>query len=61
MVAKAEAAGVENILVDTMVIDILTLGLAVNAIDRIKDMYGYPCGCGAHNAVSTWKRLREKY
>lgn len=61
MVARAEAAGVKNILVDTVVIDIPTLGLATNAIDRIKDMYGYPCGCGAHNAISSWKRLREKY
>lgn len=61
MVARAEAAGVKNILVDTVVIDIPTLGLAANAIDRIKDMYGYPCGCGAHNAISSWKRLREKY
>jgi len=61
MVAKAEAAGVENILVDTVVIDIPTLGLAAKAIDGIKDRYGYPCGCGAHNAVSSWKRLREKY
>jgi tetrahydromethanopterin S-methyltransferase subunit H len=61
MVAKAEAAGVENILVDTVVIDIPTLGLAAKAIDRIKGRYGYPCGCGAHNAVSSWKRLKEKY
>ncbi len=61
MVARAEAAGVKNILVDTVVLDIPTLGLATNAIDRIKDMYGYPCGCGAHNAISSWKRLREKY
>ncbi len=61
MVAKAEAVGVENILVDTVVIDIPTLGLAAKAIDGVKDRYGYPCGCGAHNAVSSWKRLREKY
>ncbi len=61
MVPRAEEAGVENILVDTVVLDIPTLGLTANAIDRIKDRYGYPCGCGAHNAVSSWKRLREKY
>ncbi len=61
MVPKAEGAGIENILVDTVVIDIPTLGLAVKAIDGIKDRYGYPCGCGAHNAIASWKRLREKY
>ncbi|UCD45305.1 MAG: tetrahydromethanopterin S-methyltransferase subunit H [Candidatus Bathyarchaeota archaeon] len=61
MIPKAEAAGIENILVDTVVIDIPTLGLAAKAIDRIKDRYGYPCGCGAHNAIASWKRLKEKY
>jgi tetrahydromethanopterin S-methyltransferase subunit H len=44
-----------------VVLDIPTLGLAAKAIHHIKDVYGYPCGCGAHNAISSWKRLREKY
>jgi tetrahydromethanopterin S-methyltransferase subunit H len=58
---KAEAAGVENILVDTAVLDIPTLGVTAKAINLIKDKYGYPCGCGAHNALASWKRLKEKY
>lgn len=61
LVAKAETFGIEKILVDTVVLDIPTLGLAVKSINRVKDKYGYPCGCGAHNAVASWKRLREKY
>jgi tetrahydromethanopterin S-methyltransferase subunit H len=61
LLPKAKAAGVENILVDTVVIDIPSLGLAAKAICRIKDRYGYPAGCGAHNAISSWKRLKEKY
>jgi len=61
MVPKAAQAGVDKILVDTVVLDIPTLGLAVKAIHRIKNKYGYPCGCGAHNAVSSWKNLRKKY
>jgi tetrahydromethanopterin S-methyltransferase subunit H len=61
MVPKAEAAGVRNMLMDTAVIDIPSLGLATEAIHRIKDKYGYPCGCGAHNAVASWKRLKKKY
>jgi len=61
LVPKAKAAGIENILVDTAVLDIPTLGITAKAIDRIKDKYGYPCGCGAHNALSSWKRLNEKY
>ena len=61
IVPKAEAAGIENILVDTAVLDIPTLGITAKAIDIIKNKYGYPCGCGAHNALSSWKRLKEKY
>jgi tetrahydromethanopterin S-methyltransferase subunit H len=58
---RAKEAGVENILVDTSVIDIPSLGLASKAVHRIKDQYGFPAGCGAHNAISSWKRLKEKY
>jgi tetrahydromethanopterin S-methyltransferase subunit H len=61
MLPKVIESGIQNILVDTVVIDIPSLGLALKSINRIKDKYGYPCGCGAHNAVSSWKRLHEKY
>lgn len=61
MLPKVIESGIQNILVDTAVIDIPSLGLALKSINRIKDKYGYPSGCGAHNAVSSWKRLHEKY
>ncbi len=61
MVQKAVAVGIDKILIDTAVLDIPTLGIAAKAINHIKDKYGYPCGCGAHNALSSWKRLKEKY
>ena len=60
LIPKVKAAGVEKFLVDTVVVDISTLGLACKAIYEIKDQYGYPTGCGAHNAVSSWKALRKK-
>jgi len=61
LIPKAKEAGIENILVDTVVLDIATLGLAIKAIYKIKRRYGYPTGCGAHNAVDTWKGLKEKF
>jgi tetrahydromethanopterin S-methyltransferase subunit H len=61
LLPKVEKSGVENILVDTAVIDIPSLGLASKAVYRIKDRYGYPSGCGAHNSIASWKRLKEKY
>lgn len=60
MVPKVEAAGVRKILVDTVVMDIATLGLASKALCEVKDKFGYPAGCGAHNAVDSWKSLKKK-
>lgn len=61
IVPKAKQAGIENILVDTAVVDIPTLGLASKAVHRIKNEYGYPTGCGAHNSIASWKKLKTKY
>ena len=60
LIPRVEEAGVENILVDTFVMDVPTLGLSCRAIYEVKDRYGYPTGCGAHNAVGSWKSLKKK-
>ncbi|MDW8049014.1 MAG: tetrahydromethanopterin S-methyltransferase subunit H [Nitrososphaerota archaeon] len=60
LIPKVKAAGIEKILVDTVVVDVATLGLACKAIREVKERFGYPSGCGAHNAISSWKSLREK-
>ncbi|HDM88994.1 MAG TPA: tetrahydromethanopterin S-methyltransferase subunit H [Candidatus Bathyarchaeota archaeon] len=60
LIPRVKEAGIEKILIDTVVIDISTLGLACKAIYEVKNRYGYPAGCGAHNAVSSWKALRRK-
>jgi len=60
LIPKIQAAGVRKILVDTVVLDIATLGLACKAIYEVKEQYGYPSGCGAHNAIASWKALKNK-
>jgi len=60
LIPKIESAGITNILIDTVVLDIATLGLACKAIFEVKEQYGYPAGCGAHNAIASWKSLKEK-
>jgi tetrahydromethanopterin S-methyltransferase subunit H len=60
LVPKVEAAGIKKILVDTVVMDIATLGLACKAIYDVKDKFGYPSGCGAHNAIASWRALKDK-
>ncbi len=56
----AHEAGIENPLVDTCVLDIPSLGMACNAIFESKNEFGLPAGCGAHNAIGTWKGLEKK-
>lgn len=63
MINKANGANFagNNYLIDTCVIDTTSLGLAMNAMHEIKKMYGFPVGSGAHNAVDTWRNLKEKF
>jgi tetrahydromethanopterin S-methyltransferase subunit H len=57
---KTKKAGISKPLIDTLVIDLPSLGLASKAQLDIKRKLGLPCGCGAHNAFSTWRGLKEK-
>jgi tetrahydromethanopterin S-methyltransferase subunit H len=61
LIQKTSEAGIENLMVDTGVVDLLTLGLACKAISSIKDRTGTPAGCGAHNAVNMWSGLVPKF
>lgn len=59
--AKAKTVGVDNIMFDTGVVDLPTLGLACRALMMVKDKFGLPVGCGAHNAVAMWNGLVPKF
>lgn len=56
----ANQSGIEKTLVDACVLDVPTLGSAFKAIFDIKNELGYPTGCGAHNAIGTWRGLKTK-
>ena len=60
LLPKAIQRGIEKILIDTCVLDVPTLGSAFKATLELKNELGYPTGCGAHNAIDTWKGLRTK-
>jgi tetrahydromethanopterin S-methyltransferase subunit H len=57
---QALDSGIDKILIDTCVLDVPTLGLAFKAIFELKNELGYPAGCGAHNAIGTWRGLKTK-
>ncbi len=56
----AQKVGIEKPMVDTVVLDIPSLGMACRAIRELSAEFGYPTGSGAHNAVGTWKGLKKK-
>jgi len=59
LLEKAKAAGVEKTLVDTTVLDIPDPGPAGKTAYLVKEKYGLPCGCGAHNAVDMWHKRKK--
>lgn len=56
----ANQTGIEKNFIDAAVLDVPTLGSAFKAIFDLKNETGWPSGCGAHNAIGTWKGLRTK-
>ncbi len=61
LVQRAKGIGLENLLIDTGVMDLPTLGIACQTQHVLKSKYGYPVGNGAHNAISTWAGLVPKF
>lgn len=55
----AKEAGIEQYLVDTTVFDIPDPGVCAKACYLEKEKYGYPAGCGAHNAVDRWRQIKK--
>jgi len=54
-----KSAGVENILIDTTVLDVPDPGPAGKTVYLVKEKYGLPAGCGAHNAVDIWHKRKN--
>lgn len=54
----AEKAGVEKPLVDPCILDLPDPGPVSKAVYRVKEGYGLPTGCGAHNAVDQWSKRK---
>jgi tetrahydromethanopterin S-methyltransferase subunit H len=61
LLEAAKTAGIENILVDTAVLDVPSIGLAAKAIQFVKSELGLPAGCGPSNAISTWKKVKTDF
>ena len=61
LIKKALDIGIKQIMIDTGVLDLPSLGIACKTQHLLKSKYGYPVGNGAHNAYSTWNGLETKF
>jgi tetrahydromethanopterin S-methyltransferase subunit H len=60
LLPASERAGIENILVDTGVLDIPSVSWAAHTIYRVKEKLGYPVGCAPSNALFQWEKIRKQ-
>lgn len=59
LLAKARAAGLENLLADVGVIDLQGTAWSGLAIEQINQKIGLPTGCAPANALFSWQRTHR--
>lgn len=59
LLAKTKAAGIENILVDVGVIDMMGTAWSALSIAEINQKLGLPTGCAPANALFSWQRTHR--
>lgn len=52
-------ANIEKPLIDVSVLDVPSIGLAVETIKLVKDFFGLPSGAAPLNAVLEWRRVND--
>lgn len=60
LIREAEKLGIENILLDTGVLDIPDVGVASKTIFEAKERFGLPSGCAPANTIDMWRKLKDK-
>jgi tetrahydromethanopterin S-methyltransferase subunit H len=60
LIDAAKRAGIEQFLIDPGVLDVASASWTSEAINVVKEEFGYPGGCAPSNAVYLWKKMRSK-
>jgi len=60
LIDVAKRAGIEQFLIDPGVLDVASASWTSEAINVVKEEFGYPGGCAPSNAVYLWKKMRSK-
>jgi len=61
LIQKAQEAGIQNMLVDTAVLDVVSISFAAQTIYSVKKEFGLPAGCGPSNAITAWKKIKKDF
>ncbi|MEM2850744.1 MAG: tetrahydromethanopterin S-methyltransferase subunit H, partial [Candidatus Bathyarchaeia archaeon] len=61
LLEAAAKAGIEKLLIDTAVLDVPSISLALDAVTLIKNEIGLPAGCATSNAITTWRKLKQEF
>ncbi len=59
LLAAAASAGIENLIVDTAVLDAPSIGTSARTVYVVKNEFGLPAGCAPSNAIYSWRELRK--
>jgi tetrahydromethanopterin S-methyltransferase subunit H len=59
LVAKAESAGIENMIIDVGVIDLQGTAWSALSVELVKKTLGLPAGCAPANALFSWQRTHK--
>ncbi len=54
-----EQGGLERVLIDVGVLDVPSIGLTMESVERVKRELGLPAGAGPSNAVLDWRQVRR--
>lgn len=60
LIDVAKRAGIKQFLIDPGVLDVASASWTSEAINVVKEEFGYPGGCAPSNAVYLWKKMRSK-
>jgi tetrahydromethanopterin S-methyltransferase subunit H len=61
LLPNARKAGVENVLVDTSVLNVPSTAFSIIGGLKVKETFGFPVGCAPSNGTDMWKTPKERW
>ncbi len=59
LIPKAEKVNIKNIIIDTAVLDLPSMGINFETVKLVKERFGLPAGYAPSNAIFGWEFIRK--